>query len=365
MKRFKTTHFRNLGLIVLIAGLAFTSCKDSSTSAYDENDMALSAQVLGNNATTTNVFTSDGTELSWGPIEYTGSDWIADCKATPAVGLDAFTGPGSQTYAFPQFTASFAQWYTNSSWNAKWINAWNSISSTGHAGTFDKHWTKYSKTISGDAGNYVMQYVADNCSWIFINGVQTDFQGTTVLPAEVSITLPGGPAELSFIILDGGGQAGGIYRLETYDSYKERTGIDPEVKFEDDTPIVIPSSDETPPVLSYSQVTGIVWPPNHKMVLVATGITASDNVDGETEVEVTVTSNEDSNGKGDGNTDSDWEVVTNADGSKDVYVRSERSGKGNGRTYTISMSASDVAGNTTLDSFEVQVVHNKGKGRGK
>lgn len=41
MKRFKTTHFRILSMFVLIAGLTFTSCNDSSTSAIDEKEIEL------------------------------------------------------------------------------------------------------------------------------------------------------------------------------------------------------------------------------------------------------------------------------------------------------------------------------------
>lgn len=44
MKRFKTTNFHILGLCVLFAGLTFTSCNDSSTSAIGEKEMEISTQ---------------------------------------------------------------------------------------------------------------------------------------------------------------------------------------------------------------------------------------------------------------------------------------------------------------------------------
>lgn len=128
--------------------------------------------------------------------------------------------------------------------------------------------------------------------------------------------------------------------------------------------VTVKITDTTAPELTYNQETASLWPPNHKMVLVASGISASDIVDGTTNVMVEVSSNEPSNGKGDGNTDSDYEIVTNFDGSIDVYLRAERSGKGKGRTYTVSLSTSDAAGNTSSTSFEASVAKSQGNNNG-
>ncbi|MBO6620533.1 MAG: fibro-slime domain-containing protein [Balneola sp.] len=130
----------------------------------------------------------------------------------------------------------------------------------------------------------------------------------------------------------------------------------------DSDQVTVTITDTTAPVISFNQETNSLWPPNHKMVLVATGITASDIVDGTTDVQVQVSSSEAANGKGDGNTDSDYEIRTNFDGSFDVYVRAERSGKGkNGRTYTITMTTGDIAGNSSSDSFQVSVAKSQGR----
>jgi hypothetical protein len=65
---------------------------------------------------------------------------------------------------------------------------------------------------------------------------------------------------------------------------------------------------------------------------------------------------------GTGNTDSDWEVVTNDDGSFDVFVRAERSGKGSGRVYAIVVTAKDDLGNPIAsENAYVTVLHDKGK----
>ena len=130
----------------------------------------------------------------------------------------------------------------------------------------------------------------------------------------------------------------------------------------DSDQVTVTITDTTAPVISFNQETNSLWPPNHKMVLVATGITASDIVDGTTDVQVEVSSSEAANGKGDGNTDSDYEIRVNFDGSIDVYVRAERSGKGKtGRTYTITMTTGDVAGNSSVNSFEVSVAKSQGR----
>lgn len=131
----------------------------------------------------------------------------------------------------------------------------------------------------------------------------------------------------------------------------------------DSDEVVVEITDTTAPVITYSQETNSLWPPNHKMVLVATGISASDIVDGATDVNIAVTSNEPSNGKGDGNTDIDYETRTNFDGSVDLYVRAERSGKGSGRTYTITMSTVDSSEQSSSISFDVQVAKSQGRSR--
>lgn len=129
----------------------------------------------------------------------------------------------------------------------------------------------------------------------------------------------------------------------------------------DSDEVMITITDTTAPVLSYVQDTASLWPPNHKMVKVLSGISSADLVDGNTFVDITVSSNEAANGKGDGNTASDYEIVTNFDGSMDVYVRAERSGKGKGRTYTISLSTSDVAGNFSTAEFTASVAKSQGR----
>jgi len=79
----------------------------------------------------------------------------------------------------------------------------------------------------------------------------------------------------------------------------------------------------------------VLWPPNHKMVLVTIGSncgTAQCNITG-------VTVNEEDNSIGDGNTINDWQLIP---GTNTLYLRAERKGPGIGRIYTVHTSCGDI-----------------------
>ncbi|MEO6731867.1 MAG: T9SS type A sorting domain-containing protein [Ferruginibacter sp.] len=109
--------------------------------------------------------------------------------------------------------------------------------------------------------------------------------------------------------------------------------------------------DKEAPVISQAIVLPpIVWPANHTMRLVAIGYVATDNCSGVTTV-LSVSSSEP-----DANTDKhdvpgDWQVI---DGHF-VKLRAEYSSKGNGRIYTITIKATDAAGNITSKKVTVSV----------
>jgi hypothetical protein len=58
---------------------------------------------------------------------------------------------------------------------------------------------------------------------------------------------------------------------------------------------------------------------------------------------------------GDGDTGPDWEVV----GPNAVRLRAERSARGSGRVYTITITATDSAGNASTQTVNVTVPHNR------
>lgn len=105
---------------------------------------------------------------------------------------------------------------------------------------------------------------------------------------------------------------------------------------------VIKVVDTTPPVIvAVSADPNVLWPPNHKMVNVRVMARVTDTCSDTTWKIIRVTSNEPVNGLGDGDTAPDW-VIT---GDHTLQLRAERSGKGTGRVYTITVQAKDTSGN--------------------
>lgn len=138
----------------------------------------------------------------------------------------------------------------------------------------------------------------------------------------------------------------------------------------DSDEVVVSVVDSTPPSISMILKKTTLKSRNHKMVLVARNVSASD-LCCDVSLEIDVSSDESVNGEGDGNTDPDWIIKQNDDGSYNIWLRAERSGKGDGRTYTITATAEDCAGNVSTEVAEVDVPKNsKGKkhkkgGKGK
>ena len=117
---------------------------------------------------------------------------------------------------------------------------------------------------------------------------------------------------------------------------------------------VITVLDTTPPEFDFSVSPTMLWPPNHKMVLITPSWIVSDECDAEQEVSlVGVVANEDGDTIGDGHTSNDIQI--GEDGS--IFVRSERSGTSTGRIYTITYQAVDDCGNVTVRSANVGIPH--------
>ena len=121
--------------------------------------------------------------------------------------------------------------------------------------------------------------------------------------------------------------------------------------------------DTTPPVIvNVTAKPNKLWPPNHKMVQVTVAATATDNCEPAPDCAIAnVSSNEPVNGLGDGNTAPDW-VVT---GNLTVDLRAERSGTGDGGIYTITVTCTDKCENSSTETVEVTVPHDKGELKGK
>jgi hypothetical protein len=118
--------------------------------------------------------------------------------------------------------------------------------------------------------------------------------------------------------------------------------------------------DATPPVIESIVATpNVLWPPNHKMRPIRLIVRATDACGPVTWEVTSIESNEPEDGLGDGNTAPDWAIA----GPHKALVRSERSGGGSGRIYTIHVGVSDLSGNIATGSVEVRVPHNRGHGK--
>ncbi len=118
---------------------------------------------------------------------------------------------------------------------------------------------------------------------------------------------------------------------------------------------IITRIDNTPPVISNASANpSVIWAPNHKMKVVNVSYDATDNC-GAVTTTLSITSNEPETGLNAGDQGPDMEVVSNTK----VKLRAERAGGGNGRIYTITITATDASGNTATQNVIVQVPHDR------
>ena len=107
----------------------------------------------------------------------------------------------------------------------------------------------------------------------------------------------------------------------------------------------------------------ILWPPNHKMVDIMIEANAADNSGNPVTLSATVTSNEPVDSLEDEDVAPDWSepVIDQGNGTIALQLRSERSGSGSGRVYTIAITATDGSGNSSEALVEIIVPHDKRK----
>lgn len=118
--------------------------------------------------------------------------------------------------------------------------------------------------------------------------------------------------------------------------------------------------DTQPPVVQILADPYVLWPPNHDMkeVRVRVRVTDACGDPGDLQVElVSVESDEPDNGQGDGNTVNDIQDAQLGTDDRQVLLRAERSGGGDGRVYTLTYRVTDGAGNETVAETKVYVPH--------
>jgi hypothetical protein len=118
----------------------------------------------------------------------------------------------------------------------------------------------------------------------------------------------------------------------------------------------MPVMDTTPPTVGCSATPNMLWPPNNRLVAVTVALTASDpgTTDAVTVTLVSVTSNE----SGTADDIQGWVIGTDDRGGQ---LRAERAGGGNGRVYTLTYRATDIAGNSANGTCTVTVPHDRGR----
>ena len=210
---------RFLSIGALAIGLAVGGCSDDRQVVGPRSDVSAEQDVYAAPAAkhVAGHFESDSDVDTWDPILPASADpsWVSSvCTAgeAPAVGLDAgWTNP-HKAYSFG---TSAHPW--QGVFEANWINAWANINSNDSGGPGGHNWTKYSTEVSG-SGDFVLQLLADNCSWIYLDGSIVGYQDVGDESDLSALTYPvtlSGDHTLEFIIFDGGGAAGGMFQLET------------------------------------------------------------------------------------------------------------------------------------------------------
>ena len=121
--------------------------------------------------------------------------------------------------------------------------------------------------------------------------------------------------------------------------------------------------DTQKPTLAPSVNKSLLWPPNHQMVDIVIAANAVDNNGLPVNLSAAVSSSEPVQGTGDGDTAPDWTnpVINQATGVITLQLRAERSGQGNGRIYTVLVTATDASGNSSTATVDIKVPHDQKK----
>jgi len=109
--------------------------------------------------------------------------------------------------------------------------------------------------------------------------------------------------------------------------------------------------DTEAPTLAPDPSTTMLWPPNRQMRAVTIEANAADNSGGPVTLDVEVTSNE--------SDPEDWIIdsVDSESGVIELQLRAERSTSGDGRVYTVTITATDEASNSSTAAVEICVPH--------
>jgi hypothetical protein len=129
------------------------------------------------------------------------------------------------------------------------------------------------------------------------------------------------------------------------------------------TEFLVEIIDSQKPTLAPAVNQSLLWPPNHQMVDIVIKANALDNSGLPVILSAAVSSSEPVEGTGDGDTAPDWTdpVIDQTTGVITLQLRAERSGRGNGRIYTVLVTATDASGNSSTATVDIKVPHDQKK----
>jgi hypothetical protein len=140
-------------------------------------------------------------------------------------------------------------------------------------------------------------------------------------------------------------------RYLTINEYNLYTGEQSYASYSLDSFEVSPPDTSPPTFTSLTPSTATLWPPNHQMVPITLAAVVRDLVGVVSTTIISATSSEADEGLDDEDIANDIQIT----GDLTLSLRAERSGDGNGRTYTITVEATDAAGNATQKTTIVSV----------
>ncbi|MBF0431135.1 MAG: hypothetical protein HQK83_07645 [Fibrobacteria bacterium] len=125
--------------------------------------------------------------------------------------------------------------------------------------------------------------------------------------------------------------------------------------------ITVEVKDSESPTLAPLASTQILWPPNHKMQEVVIEANAADNSGQPVVLTVEIASSETLEFEKDGTPIPDFEIIDieQSTGTIILNLRSERKGKGDGRIYSVTITATDNSGNSSTTVVEIKAPHNQ------
>ena len=184
----------------------------------------------------------------------------------------------------------------------------------------------------------------------------TDLVDTVALDQRYSYVFSGNAQELDHILVTGNllPDLNGLFYARNNADFPETYRSDPsrpERYSDHDIPV---GFFQMPLLVSNASVdTSTLWPPNHKMVPITVNYDLENLCTSIRTVNTTlsVSSNEPINGTGDGDTAPDWVVID----PHHILLRAERAGTGNGRIYSITITATDSKDNISTQTLTVTV----------